>query len=126
MRESINMGGFTQVDNFLLDHIIPTLSLPAQSVFLRIWRQIVGWQSRSQESDKISHTQFTKYTGIQSHNTINKAIDELKYRELVHVEEHGTNPREFFIRWDTLTKLSELYRTQPGTQLRFSTFNVDN
>ncbi len=101
MRESDDKSGFTQVDNVTLDLILPTLSPAAQLVFLRIFRQTVGWWDKQagapKTSDKISLSQFRKYTGYKENKTIIEAIGELKKRKLVKVKGTGTKIREYSV-----------------------------
>lgn len=99
MRSSLNKKGFTQVDHITFDLILPTLSLAAQSILLRIYRQTAGWKKRR---DAISASQFRDMTGIYHRDTIRRAITELEDRKLIKVIRDGTKTREFEIDWDTL------------------------
>lgn len=83
MRESGNKNGFTQVDHISFDIVIPLLSLSAQSVYLRIYRQTMGWHK---QGDYIANSQFRKKTGIKSDKTIRESVRELAKSNLVIVD----------------------------------------
>lgn len=96
MRESVNKNGYTRVDHVTFDLILPMLSTAAQSVFLRIYRQTWGW---NKQTDKIALSQFKKWCAIKRHETINKALEELKDLKLITVKGKGTEIKKFGINW---------------------------
>ena len=98
MKESSNKNGFTMVDHVTFDVILPTLSAPAQSVFLRIYRQTIGWKK---EWDAISISQFQKMTGIWPRSII-AAVVELEDRELIEVNRVGTRTNQYRIKLEEL------------------------
>jgi len=103
MRISIKKHGFTQVSHTVFDLIIPTLTLTEQSIFLRIYRQTVGW---NKPSDKISTSQFKKFTGIIDHKPIDRAIKNLELSKLITVIRIKGKTNEYEINW---TNISEMY-----------------
>lgn len=100
MRESVNKNGYTRVDHVTFDLILPMLSTAAQSVFLRIYRQTVGWDK---SFDQIAFSQFRTKTGIKQDKTIRGAIKELEDMELIMVVGERTQKRSYGINWDTLS-----------------------
>lgn len=99
MRESENKTGYTRVDHVVFDLVLPVLSTNAQAVFLRIYRQTVGWDT---PYDKIANSRFRKYTGIKSETTIRAAITELESLCLIEVEGEIKEIKEYGINWLTL------------------------
>lgn len=95
MRKSGNKNGFTRVDHVTFDVILPTLSMAAQLVFLRIYRQTAGW---NKPYDRISTSQFMAMTGIKSKMTIFKAIQELSDRDLIVVNGEERKAKEYGIK----------------------------
>lgn len=104
MRQSGNKNGFTKVDHVTFDVILPMLSTAAQSVFLRIYRQTVGW---NKQMDKIANSQFKKWCGIKSHETIQFAIDELVELDLISVEGKGTQVKTFGLKWAAMDSIRQ-------------------
>ena len=88
MNESLNKSGFTQVSNFVFDVIIPQLSVYEQSIFLRIYRQTIGW---NKEWDRISYSQFLQTTRIGSRREISWALKELRKKKLIKIEKSRMN-----------------------------------
>ena len=101
MRESLNKAGHTAVDHVVFDLVLGVLSTPAQAVFLRIYRQTVGWHK---PFDEIANSQFRKYTGIKSQTTVRSAISELDKLNLIIILGEGTQKRSYGINWDTIEK----------------------
>ncbi len=99
MRESDDKKGFTRVDHVTFDLVLPCLTVNAQAVFLRIYRQTVGWNDKA--SDKIANSQFRKFIGI-SENTVRDAVKELSRIELVIVMGEATETRSYAIDWETV------------------------
>jgi len=99
MQESQNKSGFTQVDHITFDCVLPTLSPSAQLVLLRIYRQTVGWKK---EWDRISLSQFRKFTGYKDNGVVVEAITELEMRRLINVERKGTKTNNYSIHWDSI------------------------
>lgn len=64
---------YTQISNEFIESL-QTLTGASVKVFLAISRQTIGWHKTS---DRVSYSQLIKMTGISSHNTIQKAINEL-------------------------------------------------
>ena len=98
MKESSNKNGFTMVDHVTFDVILPTLSDSEQLVFLRIYRQTIGWKK---EWDKISLSQFQRMTGIGKDRII-WAIVELEKKELIEVIRVGTRTNQYRIKLEEL------------------------
>ena len=99
MEYSRNKKGFTMVDHITFDLVLPTLSLIAQAVFLRVYRQTVGWKRKS---DRISLSQFRATIGCKHNRQVIRGIRELEERELIHVRRRGTIVNEYSIVWDTV------------------------
>jgi hypothetical protein len=106
VRESDNKDGFTMVDNFSLDVILPMLSTAAQSIFLRIYRQTVGW---TKLTDKISNGQFGKACHIKNHETVQTAVGELEALDLIIVKGHRTQIKEYAINTAVIVSLKDKY-----------------
>lgn len=104
MNQSENKNGFTKVDHITFDVILPLLSTSAQSVFMRIYRQTVGWQK---PFDWIAISQFREMTGIKQDKTVRAAIDELKDMKLIIVMGERTQKRSYGVNWDTLSQYAE-------------------
>ncbi len=83
MRESKKKIGFTKIDHISYDVVLPLLSLSAQSVYLRIYRQTLGWHK---QGDFISNAQFRKKTGIKSDKTVRESVSELAKSNLIIVD----------------------------------------
>ena len=75
----------TQVSNTFIDEYMHRLSGAGIVVFLAITRKTVGWHKAC---DDISMSQLIALTGIQSEQTIRRAIEELKNKRLVRVTPH--------------------------------------
>lgn len=99
MQISQNKSGFTMIDHITLDCVLPTLSASAQLVLIRIYRQTVGWKK---EWDRISLSQFRKFTGYKDNGTIAEAISELETRKLIIVEREGTKTNSYSICWKSI------------------------
>ena len=102
MNISNNKTGFTKVDHITFDLILPTLSPSEQSIFLRIYRQTVGWKK---QSDKISISQFKKFTGILHNETIEFAIKRLENRTLIIVKKANGKTTEYEINWSYILEM---------------------
>jgi phage replication O-like protein O len=83
LNESDNKKGYTVVDHISYDVILPLLSLSAQAVYMRIYRQTIGWHK---QGDDISNSQFRRTTGISSDTTVRSAIKELAKYNLIIVD----------------------------------------
>jgi len=99
MYSNPNKTGFTQVDHISFDIILPTLKLPAQAIYLKIYRQTIGWKK---PADQISLSQFRQATGIKDNGTIIRAITELELRKLITVTRRGTKTNTYSINLDTV------------------------
>ena len=99
MRESDNKTGFTRVDHVTFDLIMPVLTTNAQAVFMRIYRQTVGWSGK--DDDQISNADFRRVIGI-SENTIRDALNELEALALIFTKGERTERRSYSIHWHTL------------------------
>ena len=111
MNESTNKSGFTKIEHFTFDVILPMLTPSAQSVFLRIYRQTVGW---GKQTDTISNSQFSKYCHIKDNQTIKKAVMELQDLELITVHGAVTAIKEYGVNWETLTRRQQEYMERMG------------
>ena len=92
-------GNFTQVDNDLLDHIMPTLTPSEWMVLSFIIRKTKGWHK---DHDGISYSQFIKGTGINSNTTIKKCLDSLSSKNMVLVGMTGNraDPHHYMLNRD--------------------------
>lgn len=99
MRRSGNKNGYTQVDHVTFDLILPMLSGSAQLIFLRIYRQTVGWKK---PSDKMATSHFRETCNIKWDQTVRTAIEELVELDLIIVTGERTQIKEFEIKWDTI------------------------
>lgn len=113
MRVSGNKNGYTPINHVVFDLILPLLSTSAQSVFLRIYRQTIGW---NKQTDKIALSQFKKWCGIKRHETIKKALEDLQALEfmdkefcLITVKGKGTSIKEFGVNWSGVDSLRQRY-----------------
>ena len=103
MNHSDNKHGYTGVTHDVYDIVLPTLSPSAQLVFLRIYRQTVGWKK---EKDRIAFSQFRKYTGYKNNHTIIKAIEELEERNLILCCRWPRAATEYSIVWKTVWEMT--------------------
>ncbi len=111
MRQSDNKTGYTQVDHVTFDVILPMLSTAAQAVFLRIYRQTVGW---GKPYDEIANSQFRSLTGIKAVNTIRVALQELMDLHLIVSLGSRTERRSYGINWDTISGFAkEIIEDEP-------------
>jgi len=106
MRRSLNKSGFTGIDHITFDVILPLLSVTAQIIFLRIYRQTVGW---NKPTDKIANSHFQKCCNIKNHETVKIAIDELLEMDLITAVGKNTQIKEFGIKWQTIDSYRERY-----------------
>ncbi len=104
MRKSGSRNGYTQVDHVTFDVVLPTLSTGAQVVFLRIYRQTVGWKK---PFDNISFSQLREKTGIKQDKTIRRAVAELEGRDLIIVIGERTQMKTYGINWDEMSKYAD-------------------
>lgn len=80
---------YTQIDNYVFDVVMRTLSGNEYKVLNVILRFTAGWH---QERDRASYKQIKKYTGIKSDTTISKCLkklDELGYIKRYIVKYHS-------------------------------------
>lgn len=87
------------VDHVTLDCVMPTLSAAAQLVLLRIYRQTVGWK---RERDRISLSQFKKFTGYKTDDTIISAVRELESKRMINVLRIPRKTNEYSLVWETI------------------------
>ena len=73
-----NQNGYTAFNNYILDHIMPSLSPNAWKVLCFIIRKTSGWQK---PSDDISFSQIRDGTGIGSDPTVLKSLEELEQNQ---------------------------------------------
>jgi hypothetical protein len=94
VQESDNKNGYTPVDHLSYDVILPMLSLPAQAIYMRIYRQTLGWHK---QGDNISNSEFRRTTGIAENKTIRRAVRELAKYNLIIIDAITgiTNLREY-------------------------------
>ena len=67
------MSGYTKVDNWLFDVVMPSTKANAFKVVSAVVRCTAGWNKKS---DVISMRKFKQMTGIGSFSTIEKGLDE--------------------------------------------------
>jgi phage replication O-like protein O len=84
--QGIFRPNFSQIPNFFLDELLPSLSGTETKVFLIIARQTFGWHK---ETDKISLSQFILKTG-SSKNSIKQSLKNLLERKLIIVKTKGS------------------------------------
>ena len=107
MTVSENKNGFTMVDHTTYDVVLPLLSTTAQSVFMRIYRQTIGWDKTT---DKIADSQFMKKCNIKRRETINSAIRDLVKLDLITVNGQGKGViKEYGIKWDAIREIKDRY-----------------
>lgn len=71
MIENLN---YTTIPNVVIDEHLRKLSGASTKIILAVCRKTIGWHKIS---DRISYAQLHEITGISSHNTLRKGIDEL-------------------------------------------------
>lgn len=110
---------FTQVHNYVFDHIMPELSPNAWKILCFIIRKTTGWQKNA---DYISYSQIRQGTGIASDQTINNNLQPLLdagYVRAVKTEGETTLyvlNTEYTVELDTSTEIKEdLYKNQRDT-----------
>jgi len=99
MRESDDKTGFTMFSNTVFDVIFPLITPKACAIYLRIWRQTIGWD---EEFDQISLADFRATTFIKSDKTIRAAIAELEKLNLIIVKGDTRQTLEYGIDKTTL------------------------
>src|SRR5699024_4239231 len=67
-------GNYLQIDNAIVDYIMPNVSANAFRVLMSILRKTHGWQ---REDDNISYTELMEISGIKNRLTISKCLKEL-------------------------------------------------
>lgn len=88
----VNHRGFLMIQNVILDRILPILTPNAQTIYLRIFRQTLGYRDKdgaSKQWDSIAHSQFKKWCHIKATNTVKAAVGLLEDLELIEVESMG-------------------------------------
>ena len=74
IRPFARQGYYVQLDNFVVDEVMPRLSGNALKILLLILRQTRGF---NKASDSIAYSQIMAKTGIKSRATVSKALEEL-------------------------------------------------
>ena len=107
------MSGYTKVDNWLFDAVMPTVSPGAFKVISAVIRCTAGW---NKESDTISLSQFQKMTGIANRTNLGRAIQEALDAGYIARNETG-NSFEYRVRTSTETVPDEpkQYRNSTST-----------
>ena len=82
VRPFYNQNGYTELNNYVLDYIMPKLSPNAWKVLCFIIRKTKGWQK---EQDQLSFSQIMEGTGIKNRTTVSSAIDDLESGNYVYV-----------------------------------------
>lgn len=67
------MSGFTRVDNWLFDEVMPKAAPYTYKLVSAVVRQTAGW---NRESDCISISQFQRMLGTSSRTTVSEAIQD--------------------------------------------------
>lgn len=88
-----------QVPNAFVDCLMVQLSGNATKCYLLVVRKTVGW---GKESDRISISQFEKYTGVKDRKTIYKVIKELESFGLILSKKSSGLITEFWLNFDAL------------------------
>jgi phage replication O-like protein O len=118
-------GNYTQIDNAVIDVIMPTLSPTEWMVLSLIIRKTVGWHK---DIDGIAYSQFIKGTGIKSNTTIQRALSKLNKMGIIEVLEspHKSDPHHYRLNRNYSCRVTETV-TQPITLnvIRPVTENVD-
>ena len=92
----VQIMGYTKVNNDFIDYAMATVAPSAVAVYLVILRHTAGW---SKETDTISLTQFSRYTGM-TRNTVSKSIQQLIDARLItrsHKVINGSDAYEYGI-----------------------------
>ena len=73
-------GGYTAIDNAILDYIMPATKPNTWKVICVTLRQTIGWEDRQtgdrKETDQISWSQYMDKTGIRNRSTLGAAIQD--------------------------------------------------
>lgn len=111
------MSGYTTVDNWLFDVVMPVASFTTFKIVCAIARKTWGWQK---EQDRISYSQFQAMTGIASRGSIKAAIDDAIDNGWVQRVKRG----QYFLYSVTSTANVPLDNKQYGKRTSTSTGNV--
>lgn len=84
---------FTIMDNFLFDHIMPTIKPNSWKILCLIVRKTNGWHK---EDDQLSYSQIRDGTGIASQSTVQAGLKELTETNLI-IQTSGDT------RWEAFT-----------------------
>lgn len=103
-----------QVPNIIVDEYMCKLSANAFKVYMVMVRKTKGW---NKSSDSLSQGQIMSLTGINSHNTARKAINELIGFDLIHEEKSKKGKQSTFFVALHSEKLTE---SQPSQKLTTS------
>lgn len=102
----VNHHGFLMIQNVILDRILPILTPNAQTIYLRIFRQTLGYRDKdgaSKQWDSIAHSQFKKWCHIKATNTVKSAVGFLEGLELIEVKFVGVRkPSRYKINTDEI------------------------
>lgn len=88
-----------QLPNAFVDHIMTQVSGNATKCYLLVVRKTVGW---GKESDRISISQFKKYTGVNDPKTIHKVVKELEDFGLILSKKERGLITEFSLNFEPL------------------------
>lgn len=80
------MSGYTRVDNWLFDEVMPHADPYTYKVVCAVVRKTTGW---NRESDEISISQFQQMIGAGSRSTTTKAIQDAIDHGWIEREEQG-------------------------------------
>lgn len=80
------MSGFTKIDNWLFDEVMPNAKPNTFKVVMAVARLTVGW---GKSTDKISLSQMKKITGIGGFSTLTTAIEDALNCEYIMRETNG-------------------------------------
>lgn len=80
------MNGYTKVDNWLFDTVMPSVKPNTFKVVAAIVRKTAGW---NKPTDVISLSEFHKITGISSRRTLCDAIDDAISEGFIKRAERG-------------------------------------
>ncbi len=89
---------YTEVHNYALDVIMPSLSANGWKILCVALRQTQGWVDENsptgrKEEDQISYSQFQEKTGIRSRTTVSRAVHECLEAGYLLRREIGKDPR---------------------------------
>jgi phage replication O-like protein O len=81
-----NRDGFTRINNYVLDYIMPSLPPNAWKVLCFVLRKTKGW---GKDTERLSYPIIQNGTGIKSTATLSAALKELVQLDYIIIEKGG-------------------------------------